>query len=389
MRDRLRGVYPKSQPATIETPTSAFACSPDGAKVVCANGNTAELWDMTTGKRIRSFQHPEVVIRVALSPRSDLLLTATAGRKTPVRQWDVETGKVLRKYPSPFAESAAVEPAKRDSKGVASMQLWMFKFDGAVSADGFGFTSIAFDSTADRVAAGCEDGTILIWNAKTCKAIDRIAGKANRISSVAFARDGSRLLVAAKGDIIQLWNLQTRAMIRQYDENREDNWVQGYRPSIAFCSDGSKFAFYGPRSRAIFVCDSKTGKEICRLPEDSCAPACPSNTTAVAPYEGGKLAISQEPGLSFLPEGNCLLSHVGWILKVWDIRSRTCIHRHVRRSGVNWGYAYPNVEYVQYLPDVDSAIAVELENDENTGHDFWTTISYVPLSQFEDVPQRK
>jgi hypothetical protein len=77
---------------------------------------------------------------------------------------------------------------------------------------------------------------------------------------------------------------------------------------------------------------------------------------------------------------------VGAVLEFWDVQGGQITHRYTSRSGVSPYYAYPQVEYVRYLPRITGVMVVEVANDEGTLHDDWTIISFVSLSQFKELP---
>ena len=244
---------------------------------------------------------------------------------------------------------------------------------GSTGAAGrFGFTCAAFSAGDAKVAAGCEDGRVIIWDATTAERIKTITTGIPRILEIAFSVDGSRLLVAAKDDRIQLWDLNEDKIIRQFDETRRKTWVEGYRPSITFSADGSKFALYSPRAWEILICDATSGDVLHRISEPSFLPS-------------GKLQLSWRRGIAFIDESTLFSNTGGWI-KLWNFKNGELLQQQECKSGVNPGYAYPSIEYVEFLPALDAFIAVEVENDENTGHDDWTTVSFRPRKLMESRP---
>ena len=380
-RDKLLGVYPQSKPLVLKkTGANAFAAFRDGSRIVCANHADVEIWDVTNGEKTLSLQHPEVVIAVALAPDQKLLLTATTGRTSPVRLWNLHTGRQLRAYASPFNDHPTRLDTESSNTGDgaatnASAQ-WYFPREGSRPQSGLGFTAVAFAPGGRKFATGCEDGTILLWDINGASSIARMSGYVGHVLSIAFSPDGTRMLTSSQGDVVQLWDIGTESQVQEYaesqapeNEKNQPNWVKGHRLPLAFSADGEEFAFYSPRAAAIRICSSRTGDELRRLPEDS--------RTA-----SGALAVSFDGCLAFLPGGGRLLSNTGWVLKTWDTAAGKVTHRHACKSGVNWGSAYPPVEYVRYLPDVGAAMAVEVENDDNTQLDDWTLVSIVPLADF-------
>ena len=190
---RLKGVHPHEPPVILHTTAHAFAAFADGSRVVCANYKFAELWDLTTGEKILSLPHPEIVLACAISPDEKSLLTVTTGRTSPVRLWSLVSGEIVREYPSPFeGNCSASETESRDSSGWNlwdNPRTWRFPRRGYLPETGFGFTAVAFSPRGNLVAAGCEDGTILFWNVQEQQEAQRIMGNGKRLILLLFSPD--------------------------------------------------------------------------------------------------------------------------------------------------------------------------------------------------------
>ncbi|PHR96390.1 MAG: hypothetical protein COA78_28860 [Blastopirellula sp.] len=374
--EQLQGVYP-NPPLILVTDAYEFQSSKNGQLIVCSDQRGVGLWDITTGTRTRLIQQTEIVLNIALLESDDALLTIATGRTTPARLWSLKTGKLLKEYPSPFNLIDATPQNQEKEQGGSQWKdtdSWRCATSGIVPEAGFGFTCAAFDSNETTLATGCEDGRIILWDVKSAKQIKTIATGVSRIHSIKFSARGNRLLAAARDDIIQLWNLDENAKIREFKETRIEReiWVNGYRPAIAFSNDGSKFALYSPKLLAIRVCDSSTGDDLLRLPETSRHPR-------------GHLQISLQRGLAFVDE-TTLFSNTGGQIKLWDITNGNLVQQKMCNSGVNVGYEYPHIHYLKFLPEIDAFVAAEVENDENTHEADWTVISFHPRKLLEVVP---
>lgn len=372
--DQLQGVHPH-RPLILKTNAFDFRSSKDGSIVVCGDRAGVGVWDMTTGMLSLLIEHSEVVLGVALNATDDALLTVATGKTTPARLWDLRTGKMLKEFPSPFEtsdETARVTDADHGWNKWGHPDIWEFAFTGIVPETGFGFTCAAFGPADKKIAAGCEDGRIMIWDATTAEPVKTLDTGIPRILAIAFSADGTRLLAAGKDDRFQLWDLGEEEVLRQFDETRRENWVEGCRPAIAFSSDGSKFALYSPRALEILICDSTDGDILHRIQEPSRLP-------------DGKLQLSLRRGLAFIDHTTLFSNTGGWI-KLWNYTDGTLIQDQECKSGVNVWFTYPSIQYVEFLPPLDAFVVVEVENNEDTGHADWTTVSFRPRKLFEPAP---
>jgi RNA polymerase sigma factor (sigma-70 family) len=151
-------------------------CPPDGKVLASAEGpaKTAILWDVSTGKKLRTFAgHTQHVLEVAFSPDGKTL--ATAGGDGEVKLWDVSTGK----------EQAVL---KCQTGGRHSLA---FSPDGKLLA-----------------TAGGASNQVVIWEMKTGKEVATL-DHTGHVRSVAFSRDG-QTLVTAGDDAIRIWQAQPK-----------------------------------------------------------------------------------------------------------------------------------------------------------------------------------
>jgi WD40 repeat protein len=204
---------------------TSVAFSPDGRSALSGSWSDSDnkdavlkLWDVATGEPIRAFTgQTQTVQSVAFSPDG---LTALSG--SPLRRWDVATGKELRTL-GPGGTSVAFSPdgltALTDRLTLVDVttgrELRSFADSGAVNAVAFspdgrtalsgGWTS-AYPELLQFLLGLQNEGTVRLWEVATGKQLRSFKGHSGSVRSVAFAPDG-RSALSSGYDGIRLWDL--------------------------------------------------------------------------------------------------------------------------------------------------------------------------------------
>jgi COMPASS component SWD3 len=161
--------------------THPIAISPDIKTLVCGCNKYIVLWNLHTGKCLRTLQgHSGEVHSVAISPNGLTLVSGSQDRS--IKLWNLHTGEDLHILEGHSRETTCV----------------------AISPDGL------------TLVTGSRNGTIKCWNLSTGQELQTLKGHSSEVHFVAISPD-NRTLVShgaeqTDGGItrcIKLWNLHT------------------------------------------------------------------------------------------------------------------------------------------------------------------------------------
>jgi eukaryotic-like serine/threonine-protein kinase len=228
----------------------SISYSPDGTKIVSGGKDkTVRVWDAMTGVEIMTLRehgaeavewYEKLVSSVAFSPDGKrIIISGSFNNK--VRIWDVETGvKVMTLEHPQWVSDIAFSPDGKQiaSAGAHSLLIWDATTGSKLLslAVDRGFyhevISVAFSPDGKRVVSGSKEGTIKIWDAKSGLEITRLRIDGN-VKAVSFSPDGKTLATASiigkgTGNKVTLWK---SAGATKGDEVTEDTEKQKKEPS--------------------------------------------------------------------------------------------------------------------------------------------------------------
>lgn len=245
------------------TPVNSVAFNTEGTRMVSAGfDNTVRVWNSETYAAIGNpltGHHGEVTSAVFSHDGTRIV---SSSKDSSVREWDAVTG-----LPVP-ADQGKVRAAvfSPDGRQIASagddgaIKLWNNP-NTAVPVRQVGrpsdaykqgvytqaINSLAFNRDGTQIISGGNDGVVRLWDVKTgglitelpnVDPVDPPATQNHRVASVAFSKDGSRIVSGGWDGAIRLWDATSHQPLRAARAPYQV-WTIAFSPDARYIASGS------------------------------------------------------------------------------------------------------------------------------------------------------
>jgi WD40 repeat protein len=170
-----------------------------GKRLVTASGEGALLWDMGTGRRLKTLATGHVR-RLALSPQGDLL--AVGGFLGTIAVHDLTTGR----------QRFSITPGEY-------------------------VAALAFSPDGAMLASAANESEIHLWQTTSGAYIDTLSGHRGYVLDIQFHPDGKSLFSISEDGTLRQWQLATGKEMRRLTEKAD--W---YPTALALSADGKTLA---------------------------------------------------------------------------------------------------------------------------------------------------
>ncbi|MGV8058169.1 MAG: caspase family protein [Smithellaceae bacterium] len=244
---------------------NSIVFSPDGKQALSGGDKTVKLWDVETGREIRTFTgHVAYVSSVSLSPDQRHAISGGMDRK--IILWDLSTGRLVKTFTGHKSGvfSVAFAPDGRtfvSGSQDKTLKLWDMQtgreirtFSGHQNV----VRSVAFSPDGRVIASGSWDGSILLWDSATGREIKTLRGHDKGINSVSFAPDGKHIISGSSDNTVKIWNVAAGTQSQLFTGH------VGQVNSVAFSANG-KYALSGGQDKTLRLWDINKGTQLISL----------------------------------------------------------------------------------------------------------------------------
>jgi WD40 repeat protein/serine/threonine protein kinase len=204
------------------------------------------LWDLKTGQATRSLDHSASVWSVAISPDGQLVASASGDKTTKIS--DATTGNLLQNLPdhTDFVYSVAFTPdgknlvsASKDKK-ITIVDVATGRLLKTIEGHGDAVRSVAVSPDGKTIVSGSYDESIKIWNLESGDLIRSIKGHSDDIVSVAISPDGKFIASGSKDKTIKIWDFDTGELLNTLTGHTDEVYVVTFSPDGKTIASGSK-----------------------------------------------------------------------------------------------------------------------------------------------------
>ena len=214
---------------------NSMVFSPDGKKIAaCGRDNHVVMWDVTTGRVVKTIQTDSSAWDLAFSPDGKKL--ATVGDNFGAFLYDAESGELIHKLS--WLSDEEVQKIVDEEKKYPLM------------------SALAFSPDGKKLVTGNNNKEVFVWDTATGKELAQLEAHVSSIYDIAYAPDGQHFATCSYDGTSQLWDAKTNEPTHMLRHGSESTVFD-----VQF-SHNSEVLFSAGNTTDVVAWDVATGKEV-------------------------------------------------------------------------------------------------------------------------------
>lgn len=317
------------------------ALSADGSRALSGSwggtGGTLKLWDLSTGRCLRTLGTGSVD-RVALS--ADGRIGLSCSDDDTIKVWDLAEGRCLHtlghSYVYSVALAAGADGYLAFSSGGGTLKMWDLTTGRCLLTLEERATRVALSADGRLGLSGLRDGRVKVWDLAEGRCLRTLEGHTDYVSCVAFGASGRRALSGSHDYTVKVWDLASGRCLHTLGKHSLRVGSVAFFPSGRFVLSCSYDAWVKVWDLASNRCWRTFGMEYV-------------HSVALATYGDGYLALSATDswGLKAWTLPNFELAERDWGNRGWQLASLWSYERWAKGQEASTAWRRASSEHLK------------------------------------------